>query len=303
MSGGHGEPVRLERVAIGVDFGAASVAAVGWVRRHFAPGADCVLVHAVDVPQPPGFLGGAFPSREEILKSALTGASARLAEMRELQGWGDMAVEVRDGRPENVVAAAAKEWGADLVIVGEHAHPRGMWATLGSTAEALVRCSPVPVLLARNTAERPPGRILVAVDESEHATLALRWGRLLAQRVSATLTAVHVFRPVYLGVARSVSGLKASLTLEPDQLRQSEAWLDKRLSDAGFGPGEAERRIELGEPASALVAAQRGGDFDLAVIGSRGAGGVGRMLLGSVANGLLRGASCPVLVVTERDTR
>lgn len=302
MSGGHGGRVRLERIVIGVDFGAPSVAAVGWVRQHFAPGAECLLVHAVDVPQAPGFLRGAFPSREEILKSALTGASTRLAELRKAQGWDDMAVEVRDGRPENVVAAAAKEWDADLVIVGEHARPRGMWGTLGSTAEALVRCSPVPVLLARNTAERPPGRILVAVDESGHATAALRWGRLLAQRLGASLTAVHVFRSVYLGAARSVSGLKASLTLEPDQLRQSEAWLDRRLSDAGYGPDEAERRIELGEPASALVAAQRGGEFDLAVIGSRGAGGVGRMLLGSVANGLLRGASCPVLVVTDRGT-
>jgi nucleotide-binding universal stress UspA family protein len=209
-------------------------------------------------------------------------------------------VEVRDGRAENVIADVASEADADLVVAGEHVRPRGITAALGSTAEALVRCSPVPVLLARGVPDHAPKQILVAVDESEHARAAFAWARLIAAQSSAALTLYHVFRPVYLGVARSVSGLEASRTLEHAQLSQREAWLAQFARDAGCAEGEVTTRIEWGDPASALVAAQRGSEYDLVVVGSRGAGGVSRMLLGSVATAILRGASCPVLVVRGR---
>jgi nucleotide-binding universal stress UspA family protein len=235
-----------------------------------------------------------------VLTSARAGAAARLDQLCQEEKWGTVTLDVRDGRAEDVIAAAAGELDAHVIIVGEHLHPRGISAPLGSTAEALVRCSPVPVLLARGVADHPPQRILVAVDESQHARAALRWGCFLAGRFGAPLTVFHVFRPVYLGVARSVSGLESSRRMEEDQLRQTEAWLERCLVDTDCGPGEAATRIESGDPASALIAAQRGGDFDLVVLGSRGAGGASRMLLGSVATAVLRGASCPVLVVRGR---
>lgn len=297
-----GGPVKLDRVVTGVDFSAPSVVAVGWVREHFAPDAEALVVHALDIPQPPRFMrADLFPSRGEILRSARTGATARLEELRRGQNWGPVGLHVRDGRPEDVIAEAAAETQADMVIVGEHAHPRGSWSIPGSTAEALVRCSPVPVLLARTPPEQAPKRILVSIDDSDHARLALAWGDMLAQRFGADLTALHVFRSVYLGVAKIVSGMDAAARLEQEQFDQTAAWLDRLVHDGGRSGGEAVPRLERGDPVSAVVAAQRGGDFDLVIIGSRGAGGAARMLLGSVANGVLRGASCPVLVVSARD--
>jgi nucleotide-binding universal stress UspA family protein len=156
------------------------------------------------------------------------------------------------------------------------------------------------VLLARSTPAGAPQRILAAVDESEHAAAALAWTRMLAGRFGAAVTAYHVFRPVFLGAARAVSGMAASAELEREQREQTWRWLEGVMRDAGFSDGVAALRVEPGDPVSGLVAAQRGGAFDLVVIGSRGAGGAGRMLLGSVANGVLRGASCPVLVVSGR---
>lgn len=286
----------LDRVVIGVDFSAPSLAAADWVRMHFAPEASSVLVHAIHIPKPPGFLRSSFPSRDEVLTSARSGASTRLSRIRDTHGWGDIGIDVRDGRAENAIAAAASETDADIVVVGEHARPRGIWTTLGSTAEALVRCSPVPVLLVRSAPDNPPARILVAVDDSERGLAALRWGALLAKRFEAEQTAFHAFRPVYLGIARSVSGTQAAASLERQQLSQTERWLEQYVHDAKLG-ASVTTSVERGDPASALVAFQRGGEYDLVVIGSRGAGGVGRMLLGSVASGVLRGASCPVLVV------
>jgi nucleotide-binding universal stress UspA family protein len=204
------DQIRIERIVAGVDFSAPSIAAACWAREHFAPQADCHIIHALDVPRPPRLLRGAFPSRDEVLTSARAGAAARLDQLCQEEKWGTVTLDVRDGRAEDVIAAAAGELDAHVIIVGEHLHPRGISAPLGSTAEALVRCSPVPVLLARGVADHPPQRILVAVDESQHARAALRWGCFLAGRYGAPLTVFHVFRPVYLGVARSVSGLESS---------------------------------------------------------------------------------------------
>jgi nucleotide-binding universal stress UspA family protein len=292
---GNGE-VRLRKVVIGIDFSTHSVAAAEWTRRHFAPEAECVLVHALDVPRPPAFLSGSSANREEVLRSARAGAVARLQRLAAGEDWGDVAIDVRDGRSEEVLAAAAAERAADVAVVGEHAHRRGIWSTLGSTAEALVRTSPVPVLLARSGADHAPRRILVAVDDSDHARVALAWTRVLARRFEAEVTACHVFRPVFVGAARNVSGMQASTELEREQREQTRVWLEQLMGGADVAG--AVIRIEQGDPVASLVAVQRSGDFDLVVIGSRGAGGAGRMLLGSVADGVLRGASCPVLVVS-----
>ena len=124
---------------------------------------------------------------------------------------------------------------------------------------------------------------------------------MLADRFGAALTVLHVFRPVYLGMAKIVSGMDAAVRLEEQQLDQARAWLEPLVRSSGMQIVNAEIRVERGDPVSAVVAAQRGSDVDLVLVGSRGSGGAARMLLGSVASGVLRGASCPVLVVPDRD--
>ena len=73
---------------------------------------------------------------------------------------------MREGRPSERIAEMARETNADLVVVGEHGHRRGLRDVLGNTAEQLVHTSPVPVLLARGQAEGAPQRVLVPIDES-----------------------------------------------------------------------------------------------------------------------------------------
>ena len=263
----HAAAVKLERVVIGVDFSAPSLEAVAWARDHFAPDAETLVVHALDVPHLPRFMRGdtAFPARDDVLKSARTGATSRLEELRRQQGWGAVGLHVREGRPEDAVAGAAAETQADIIIVGEHAHPRGVWNMPGSTAEALVRTASVPVLLARSPGEGAPRRILVAVDDSDNARLALAWADMLAARSGVSLTVLHVFRSVYLGIAKIVSGMDASARLEEDQLDQTSAWLDQFVREGVRDPAPADTRLERGDPVSAVVAAQRGPQDDGAV--------------------------------------
>jgi hypothetical protein len=70
----------LDRIVVGVDFSAPSVAAANWVARHFAPGAEVVLVHALVIPEPPIFLRGRYPARDTLVATALDGGCARLRE-------------------------------------------------------------------------------------------------------------------------------------------------------------------------------------------------------------------------------
>src|SRR5690606_28649106 len=53
---GRSHMARLEKVVAGIDFSDASVAAVRWTSRWFAPDAELILVHVLDVPKPPAFL-------------------------------------------------------------------------------------------------------------------------------------------------------------------------------------------------------------------------------------------------------
>jgi nucleotide-binding universal stress UspA family protein len=55
-------------------------------------------------------------------------------------------------------------------------------------------------------------------------------------------------------------------------------------------------KIEYGEPAAEIVGEVKRGQYDLIVVGSRGLGPLGRLLLGSVSTEVLRAAPCPVLV-------
>lgn len=287
----------IDSIVAGTDFSMQSLDAVNWACSKLAPEAQCTLVHALEIPPQPRFLRGVLPSRDEVVERERNAALEKLNKLVEERGWSRVNIEVREGRPDRVIADVAKEVKADLVVVGEHARPRGLWPTLGSTAEALVRCAPVPVLLAREVPSHAPRHILVAIDDSEPALAALRWAAGLSRAFGAHTTVYHAFRPVYLNVAESVSGMAAAKRLKQDQLRQAEEWVDEQVRAVGFDPDALTVRVYESDPATGIISTQKGSDIDLIVMGSSGAGGAGRLILGSVADGVLRGASCSVLVV------
>jgi nucleotide-binding universal stress UspA family protein len=138
-------------------------------------------------------------------------------------------------------------------------------------------------------------RILIAVDDSEigvHATLV---GLELASALGAQVAFIHV-----IGPALSDDGwmpvASAELSLPPDHaITQVLASLGGRVPI----PGDAARYAPVGDPVESIVATARAWPADLVVIGSHGRDGLGRVLLGSVAEGVTRHAPCPVLVVRK----
>ena len=136
-------------------------------------------------------------------------------------------------------------------------------------------------------------RILVAVDESAFAARAADVGFELARSLGVELALIHVVDPSL--VAAPESGIPAG---ELVALAQQDG---KRLL-AAFGQRAALQPaplefIHVGKPAAEIVKAAKDWPADLIVIGSHGRGGVQRLLLGSVAEAVMRHAACPVLVV------
>ncbi|HLU25610.1 MAG TPA: universal stress protein [Longimicrobiales bacterium] len=290
----------LERVVVGVDFTEGSTAAARWVARELAPDAELVLVYVVDIPTPPAFLQGAFPPHDELVQTTIRGAEARLRELGGELRARLMWTKVRVGQPAEEIAAEAEEMHAGLIVVGEHGKRRGFWDVLGSTAERLVARSSVPVLVARGSPQQPPRRILAPVDESPVTAAVLELAWELAMRFNARVTALHAL-PSSLYDHPRAETLTGRLDL--DELARSGArqWLEQELAAAGFGPGEADVLVTMGNVRDEIRTAAERLEADLIIMGSRGSTtGIERVILGSVASAVLRGANCPVLVVPPR---
>lgn len=150
-------------------------------------------------------------------------------------------------------------------------------------------------------------RIVVGVDGSPGAVLALEWALAEAHVRGATLEVVHAYAPPYTSYAYSMAavggGGEALMGAEGDAWRQAaEDALDDVLAKAaGERTDVAVRRsvIEALAPAPALV--ERSQDADLLVVGSRGRGGFAGLLLGSVSQQCVQHAMCPVVVVPPPD--
>ncbi len=136
--------------------------------------------------------------------------------------------------------------------------------------------------------------ICCAVDFSGSSRLALEEAADLARRFDARLTLVHVFET---GPVGATEGFFAP----PELIEQMSIELTRKLESWRV---EAEKRAErpvgqkvlAGDPPSGIVRFAREGEFDLVVVGTRGRTGLQHLLLGSVAEKVVRQAHCPVLV-------
>jgi nucleotide-binding universal stress UspA family protein len=294
--------MKLQHIVVGVDFSAPSIATAKWVARYFT-GAKITLVHSVFVPQPPSFLRGRLPAAELLVESAREGAVIRLEQLRSLLGGADVAVQVRVGQPAGELAKAAHDGVADLLVVGRHGEREGVWRHLGSTAERLVRSSPVPVLLVPGLHDHRPSRILVAIDDSDTTPRVMAAASVLAERFGARTIALHVVSSAVLSHVLSMAAASGQDDMTPQEVQEefrldTDRWI-QALIDAGVPRVNADSEVAFGNPGQEILAAGERLGCDLIVIGSRGAGTVRRALLGSTVSEVVRGATSPVFIVAE----
>jgi nucleotide-binding universal stress UspA family protein len=140
-------------------------------------------------------------------------------------------------------------------------------------------------------------RILVPTDFSDESHAALVYGAALAETFGASLHLLHVLETI-----APADPLAIQFEFETRQIEreiETAAWDQLRalLSSEDQARFHAELAIEWGLPAVEIIRYAKEHAIDLISIGTHGRGGLKRLLLGSVAESVVRGASCPVLTI------
>ena len=176
--------MQLERVVIGVDLTRASSDAAVWAAREFAPDAQIVFLHC---------LSPLLPEIRILEERAV--AESYLHDLKDRIGSKRTSYRIRIGDPARCLAEIAAELDADLIAVGSHEEHADRAPALGSTAQRLVRCSPVPVLLCAPSPAGAPRSVLLPLDSVEVPVTVAEWTEALANRFGARLALVHVEPP------------------------------------------------------------------------------------------------------------
>ncbi len=193
--------------------------------------------------------------------------------------------------------------GADLVVITTHGRGPVSRFWLGSVADQLMRRLHVPILLIRAGAESKPStalrRILVTLDGSAFAERAIESALMLGRPFGAEYTLLMVLEPP-LPIA-DPSGLMV-VPPDPDAERKqreaARAYLQKQVEKLrALGATANGLPFEGAGAAQAIIAQADQAGCDLVAIASHGAGGMERLVIGSVADKVIRGSTHPTLVV------
>ena len=280
-------------VVVGVDGSAADTAAVRWAvqEAHRRPARLCV-VHALSQRHSGAFhrANPAFVAEERRAADDVLGSAVRQA--RALAGDVDVHPVLEAGRPAVVLLRRAAA--ADLVVLGSKGRGGFAGLLLGSTSLQVAMHASCPVVVLRGPcagAGPASGRIVVGADGSPTSDSALRFAFTRAQRHGRGLTVVRAWGSpaIFVDVPGSA---KWEQVEKEEQAALSEAlvpWRDR------YPEVDVLEKSVLGNAAALLV--DESAAAELLVVGSRGRGGFGGLLLGSVSHAALHHAHCPVAVV------
>ncbi|MER3418204.1 MAG: hypothetical protein C4343_03660 [Chloroflexota bacterium] len=206
------------------------------------------------------------------------------------------------GRPASAIIEEARDFEADLVVVGNRGHGTLETMLLGSVSAEVVDHAPCPVLVVRNGHVRS---ILLAHDGSEaadRATLVLREWPIFRDVPVTVLSVADVAIPWSAGVAPGVyDEVLESYNASVDEARRQHEELARAVADQLRNAGyRVAIEVREGNPAEQIIAYAKAHPVDLVVVGTRGHTGLTRLLLGSVARRVLVHAPASVLVVREK---
>jgi nucleotide-binding universal stress UspA family protein len=301
--------MRFNRILVPIDFSPPSLKAIPYalaISRQF--GAEVHLLHVTDVTQqpPPSLLTLPVVPQTEWDQRFLKRLKALVLKYR--TDGKVSALEPRTGVAYEEICAAARDLKADLIVVATHGYTGYKRIMLGSTAERVVQHSTCPVLVVRGNARHWNGsngqqtrngfqltKILVPTDFSECSKIAFSYATGLTRDFKAELRLVHVINPHWYPLGDKYSSLDAAQLMED----ASRAAHKQMRSMAATSNVRHSVSVIQGLPATEICHAANE-DVDLIVISTHGRTGIGHILIGSIAEHVVRQAHCPVLVIPAR---
>jgi nucleotide-binding universal stress UspA family protein len=236
----------------------------------------------------------------ESERAYLDGLAQRLA-----ASWDvPITVALLDGLPvAGVLHDDARAAGSDLVVMTTHGRTGLSRFWMGSVADALARQATIPTLLVRPREdaldlihEQDIKHILIPLDGSRFAEQVLERTIPLGVAMQAEYTLLHAIDPLvadHTGPPYTV-GLDEALYEQIQTGAQNH--LDRVAERLRAQSLRVSTRLVAGQPANAILTYAREHGVDLIAMATHGRGGISRMVLGSVADKVVRGACAPVLL-------
>ena len=291
-------PTPYAHILIATDFSehAAHAVEVGATLARKA-GAKVTLAHTFD-PEPYSRLiePGAAAQAERAMRDA---AMKGLETLREGLGEG-LEVELaafRSGSAARGLCAFAEEKDVSLIVVGTRGRGAIMRVLVGSVAERIVRHAHCDVLVARGAGDGwQLERVVAPTDLSEIASEAAKACVDLKGAFDCAVTLMHVYDDDV--------PIPAADGLELASSDEVKAGLEKELVALADEVGiDAALELLVGEHPADVVCEWLGEhNIDLVVVSTHGRTGLARMLVGSVAERIIRYAPCPALAVRTTPT-
>lgn len=258
----------------------------------------------------PSAANGGGGSGQDAVAQAVTPARAQAQEYlrgvaSEVRAQGITVSEtIRVGDPATEIVAMSRERSADVIVMATRGRSGLVRGLLGSVTDRVIHSSSTPVLMVPAQAHAViadrwlPRNVIVPLDGSELAEVALAHAESLCDAAGAGLMllravsfpAVYATDP-YGGTSAATIGM---IEAEQDETRQYLAAIAGRASAGGCKAGV---RVGTGHPRSEIVALAEELPDAIVVMTTRGATGLTRWVVGSVADTVIRSAPVPVLVI------
>lgn len=268
-------------------------------------GAAIQLVHVRVPPEPVYYIDGEpiydapDVANQERDRTYLEGLAQRLTDAWHLT----ITATLLEGVAAEALSNHATLTSIDLIVMTTHGRGPLSRFWLGSVADSLVRQVPVPVLLVRPqehapdlTREQVFKHVLIPLDGSALAEDVLERAVAFGKPMQTEYTLLQAINPVMLGyVPGAYAPALDEQTFEEWQA-EGRAYLEQiaaRLRAEGL---KVHVSIVIDQPAVAILDYARQHEIDVIAMATHGRGGVSRVLLGSVADKVVRGGNTPVLL-------
>jgi nucleotide-binding universal stress UspA family protein len=299
----------IQNIVVPIDFSLLSIQAIetaSRMARRFDASIHLAHVRQFDylgdfvAPVPPMAPFSFMPYGQDRERSVLKELNALARE----HGVSSSTCHVLGGAPPfDEICRVAQEIPADLIVMPTHGRTGLKHVFLGSTAERIVQHSPCPVFVVREKKRRSKAgplysinTILVPVDFSDCSREGLRYAIGFANEFGASIILLHA---TYLGYIYSSEGtaIYDIPALQKVARKNAQRHMRQLVRAVNFGGVKFEAAFTDGSPVSDICSFAKEHDVDLIITSTHGLTGLKHALIGSVAEQVVRRASCSVLVV------
>ncbi len=209
-------------------------------------------------------------------------------------------VHLQHPAPGSVLLEYAKEHDLDLIVMGSHGRTGFRRLVLGSVAEEVIRHAACPVLIVRQQEGEAPGpitgrRLMVPLDFSPQAEHALRYALDLAAAYDTGLDVVHVIDPG-THLQEYAEEVAEHGTVLKKLIQEAHAVLERITGEPGEPAVDVSYEVLVGYPPREITEFALRNASGMIVMSSHGRTGKKSILMGSVAEHVVRHAPCPVFI-------